>query len=107
LSFDEVKEQCLPFPCKGMKVKEMIDWVAGELKAMPDTVWRINDNFTILGIEGVLIKLYGKGCQELSRLRDLASSHDAIVLEDVPKDVWKLAVTPSFKVKPSAHSMCA
>jgi hypothetical protein len=35
-------------------VEEMIDWVVGEVKAVPDTVWRLNDNFTILGIEGVL-----------------------------------------------------
>jgi hypothetical protein len=25
LSFDEVKEQCFPFPGKGVKVEEMID----------------------------------------------------------------------------------
>jgi hypothetical protein len=31
--------------------------------------------------------LKGKGCQELSQLRDLAASHDATVLEDVPVDV--------------------
>jgi hypothetical protein len=35
--------------------------------------------------------LNGEGCQELSWLRDLASSHDAAVLEDVPEDVHKLA----------------
>jgi uncharacterized coiled-coil protein SlyX len=39
-SFDEVKAQCLPFPDKGMKVEEMIDWVVGEVKAVSDTVWR-------------------------------------------------------------------
>jgi hypothetical protein len=38
-SFDEVKVQCLPFPNIGEKVEEMIDWVVGEVKAMPDTVW--------------------------------------------------------------------
>jgi uncharacterized coiled-coil protein SlyX len=53
-SFDEVKAHCLPFPDKGAKVEEMTDWVVGEVKAVPDTVWRLNDNFTILGIEGVL-----------------------------------------------------
>jgi predicted nucleic acid-binding Zn-ribbon protein len=26
-SFDEVQAQCLPFPKKGVKVEEMIDWV--------------------------------------------------------------------------------
>jgi hypothetical protein len=44
-----------------------------------------------LGIEGVLNMLKGKGCQELSQLRDLAASHDATVLEDVPVDVHMLA----------------
>jgi hypothetical protein len=67
----------------------------------------LNDNFTVLGNEGVLIMLYNEGCQELSRLHDLAASHNAVVLEDVPKDVWKLAVTLVFKAKPNAHSMCA
>jgi hypothetical protein len=61
-SFDEVQAQCLPFPDKGAKVEEMIDWVVGEVKALPDTVWRLNDNFTILGIRGVLNMLNDEGC---------------------------------------------
>jgi hypothetical protein len=91
LSFEEVKVQCLPFPDKGAKVEEMIDWVVGEVKAVPDIVWRLNDNFTVLGIEGVLSMLHGEGFQELGRLRDLAGSSDASVLEEVPEDVRKLA----------------
>jgi hypothetical protein len=89
-SFDEVKVQCLPFPDKGAKVEEMIDWVVREVKAVPDTVWRLNDNFHILGIEGVLNMLNDEGCQEFNRLRDLAASHDGGVLEDVPEDVHRL-----------------
>jgi uncharacterized coiled-coil protein SlyX len=38
-SFDKVKACCMPFPDKGVKVEEMIDWVVGEVKAVPDTVW--------------------------------------------------------------------
>jgi hypothetical protein len=91
LSFEEVKAQCLFFPNKGTKVEEMIDWVVGEVKVVPDTVWRLNDNFAILGIEGVLSMLNGKGCQELGRLHDLAGSSDALVLEEVLEDVHKLA----------------
>jgi hypothetical protein len=90
-SFDEVQAQCLPFPDKGAKVEEMIDLVVGEVKAMLDTVWWLNDNFAILGIEGILNMLNDEGCQELGRLHDLATSHDADVLEDVPEDVQKLA----------------
>jgi hypothetical protein len=90
-SFDEVKAQCLPFPCKGAKVKEMIDWVAKEVKAVPDIVWRLNDDFIIIGIEGVLNMLNSEGCQELAWLRDLAGFHDATVLEDVPEGVHMLA----------------
>jgi hypothetical protein len=84
-SFDEVKAQCLPFPDKGAKVEEMIDLVALEVKAMPDTIWRLNDNFTILGIEGVLNILNGEGCQ------DLTMSRGASALENVPDDLHKLA----------------
>jgi hypothetical protein len=51
----------------------------------------MNDNFTILGIEGVLSILNGEGCQELSRLHDLAGTHDNAVLEDVLEHVHKLA----------------
>jgi hypothetical protein len=90
-SFDEVKAQCLPFPNKGVNVVEMMDWVIGEVKAVPDNLWRLNDNFAVLGIKGVLSMLNGDGCQELSRLRDLAASRDDTVLEDVPEDVHKLA----------------
>jgi hypothetical protein len=90
-SFDDVQAQCLPFPNKGAKVDEMINWVVGEVKAMSDTIRWLNDNLAILRIEGVLNKLNGEGCQELGRLHDLATSHDAAVLEDVPEDVYKLA----------------
>jgi hypothetical protein len=88
--FEEVKAQCLPFPDKGAKLEEMIDSVVGEVKAIPGTVWRLSDNFTVLGIEGVLCMLNDKGCQELGRLHDLASSRDVVVLEDVPEDVHRL-----------------
>jgi hypothetical protein len=33
---------------------------------VPDTVWWLNDNFTIVGIEGILNMLNGDGCQELN-----------------------------------------
>jgi hypothetical protein len=74
-----------------VKVKEIIDWVVREVKAVSDTLWQLNDNFSVLGIEGVLNVLNGEGCQELGRLHDLATSHDATVLEDVPEDMHKLA----------------
>jgi hypothetical protein len=35
--------------------------------------------------------LHGKGYQELGRLGDLATSHDATVLKDILEDVRKLA----------------
>jgi hypothetical protein len=90
-SFDVVKVQCLPFPGKGEKVEEMIDWVTGEVKAVLDTIWWLNDNFVIVGIEGVLNMLNGRGCQELDRLRDLATSHGTSALEDAPDGLHKLA----------------
>jgi hypothetical protein len=72
-------------------VEEMINWIVGEVKVVPDTVWWLNNNFTVLGIKGVLSMLNGKGCQELARLRDMAASDDAAVLEDVPEDMRRLA----------------
>jgi hypothetical protein len=89
-SFDKVKAQCLPFPDKCAKVEEMIDWVVGEVKVVLDIVWRLNANFAILGIKGVLSMLNDEGCQELGRLHNLAGSCDAAVLEDIPMDVHKL-----------------
>jgi hypothetical protein len=73
-----------------MKVEEMTDWVAGEVKTVPDTVWQLNDNFAILAIEGVLNMLNSEGCQELSHLHGLAASSNASILQDVPGDVQKL-----------------
>jgi hypothetical protein len=64
--------------------------LSGEVKEVPDTVWQLNNNLAVLGIEGVLRMLNIEGCQELGRLRDLAGSRDAAVLEDAPKDVHKL-----------------
>jgi hypothetical protein len=58
---------------------------------VPDIVWRLNDNFAVLGIEGVLSMLNDEGCQELGQLRDLAGSCDGAVLEDVLEDVHKMA----------------
>jgi hypothetical protein len=72
-------------------VEEMLNWVAKEVKAALDTVWLLNDNFIILGIEGVLNMLNGKGCRELTQLRDLATSRDITILEDLPDDVHRLA----------------
>jgi hypothetical protein len=69
----------------------MIDWVVGEVKAVLDTVWQLNDNFTVLGIEGILSMLNHEGYQELGRLHDQAGSKDASVLEKVAEDVHKLA----------------
>jgi hypothetical protein len=76
-SFNEVQAWCLPFP--------------REVKTVPDTVWQLNDNFTILVVEGILSMLNNKGSQELGRLHRLAASSDAAILQDVPEDVWKLA----------------
>jgi hypothetical protein len=45
-----------------------------------DTIWQLNDNFTILSIEGILSMLNGEGFQELGRLHDLAASCEAAVL---------------------------
>jgi hypothetical protein len=91
LPFGEVKVQCLPFLDKGAKVEEMIDWVAREVKDVSDTVWRLNDNFSILGIDGIHNMLNGERCQELNQLCDLATSGDVAVLEDVPENVHRLA----------------
>jgi hypothetical protein len=55
----------LPFPGNGAKIEEMIDWVAGKVKTMSDIVRQLNDNFIVLGIEGILNMLNGEGCQEL------------------------------------------
>jgi hypothetical protein len=86
-SFGEVKARCLPFPVQNAKVEELIDWVGEEVKAVPDTVWQLNDNFIVLPIEGVLNLLYGTGYQDLSGLRELAMSNDVSVVENVPGDV--------------------
>jgi hypothetical protein len=37
-SFEEVMARCLPVPARGVKMEEMIDWVAGEVQTVPDTV---------------------------------------------------------------------
>jgi hypothetical protein len=89
-SFNEVQVWCLPFPGKGAKVEEMIEWVVGEVKMVPDTVCQLNDIFVVLAIEGVLNMLNIEGCQELSLLRELVASLDTSVKQDVPDDMRKL-----------------
>jgi hypothetical protein len=73
-----------------MKVEEMIEWVVKEVKMVPDTIWQLNDNFTILAIEGVSNMLNNEGCQELGHLHELAAFSDAAVLQDVSENVLKL-----------------
>jgi hypothetical protein len=90
-SFNVVQAWCLPFPKRVVKVEEMIEWVAGEVKMVLDTVWQLNDNFVVLAIKGVLNMLNNEGCQELGRLHELAASSDTAVLKNVPKKVRKLA----------------
>jgi hypothetical protein len=89
-SFEEAKAWCLHIPARGAKVEEMIDWIVGEERTVPNTVWQLNDNFVVLDIEGVLNMLSNEGCQELSRLSELVASQDASVLQDVSDVVWKL-----------------
>jgi hypothetical protein len=89
-SFEEVKARCLPILARGTKVEEMIDWVAREVRTVPDTVWQLNDNFVVLAIEGILNMLSNEGCQELGHLRELAASQDTSVLQDVLDEVWRL-----------------
>jgi hypothetical protein len=53
------KHSVCPSPTK---VEEMIDWVAEDVKAVPDIVWQMNEAFTVLGIKGVLNMLNSEGC---------------------------------------------
>jgi hypothetical protein len=81
----------LPFPTRNAKVKDLIDWVGEEVQVVSDNVWRLNDNFIVLAIKGVLNLLNDAGCQELAQLRGLAASSDASVVKNIPNDVWRLA----------------
>jgi hypothetical protein len=81
----------LPFPTRNAKVKDLIDWVGEEVQVVSDNVWRLNDNFVVLAIKGVLNLLNDAGCQELAQLRGLAASSDASVVKNIPNDVWRLA----------------
>jgi hypothetical protein len=63
-----------------VKVEDFIDWVTGEVNTMPDTVWQLNDNFTVLAIEGILNMMNNEGCQELNHLCGPAASSDASVV---------------------------
>jgi hypothetical protein len=85
--FNEIQVRCLPFPSRGVKMEEMFEWVGEEVKTMLDIVWQLNDYFIILVVEGVLNMLNNEGCQELGRLRELAASNDAAVLQDVLENV--------------------
>jgi hypothetical protein len=72
---------------------EMIDWVAEEVKTVPDIVWQLNNNFTVLTIEGVLSMLNGEGCQELGCFHELTASSDATVLQAGGADSAKVVET--------------
>jgi hypothetical protein len=50
-SFGEVNAQCLPFPTRNAPIENFIDWLEEEVKAIPGTVWQLNDNFIVLAIE--------------------------------------------------------
>jgi hypothetical protein len=81
----------LPIPTQNVKVEQLIDWVAWEVKTVPATVWQLNDNFVILALEGILDMLNNAGCKELSHLHGFAASNNASVIQDIPNDVRKLA----------------
>jgi hypothetical protein len=89
-SFGEVKAWCLPFPTRNALVENYIDRFMEMVRAMLGTVWQLNDNFVVLAIEGILNMLCSTGCQELSRLHELAASSDAFITDDVPTEVQKV-----------------
>jgi hypothetical protein len=75
-SFTDVRVWCLPFPTRNAPIENYIDWFEEELMAVSGTVWKLNDNFDVLAIEGVLNMLRSAGCQDLPRLCKLAMSSD-------------------------------
>jgi hypothetical protein len=48
-----------------VKVEERIDLVAGEVKTVLDTIWQLNDSFTMLGVKGILSMLNNEGWRQL------------------------------------------
>jgi phage host-nuclease inhibitor protein Gam len=86
-SFGEVKARCFPFPTKNAPIESYINWFAEEVKAVPGTVWQLNNNFVILAIECVLNMLCRASCQELPKLRELVASNNASVIKDIPVEV--------------------
>jgi hypothetical protein len=90
-SFGEVNAWCFPFPARNVKVEDLINWVGEEVKAMPRTLWQLNDNFVVVAVEGVLNMLQGTGYPELPQLRELAASSNVSIVEDIPADVQRLA----------------
>jgi hypothetical protein len=49
--------------------------------------------------------LNGEGCQELDWLHDLVGSNDALVLEEVPEDMHKLAGWKPHGLPKDLHSL--
>jgi hypothetical protein len=60
------------------------------VKSLPGALATLNKNFIALSFAGVLWMLHESGCDHLLMLSSLASSSDALLLDEIPAEVQKV-----------------
>jgi hypothetical protein len=82
--------RCAKFPTDA-SVSDFLEWFWAEVEAMPTTFAECNESTTCYVLIGILQMLAGEVCEHLLKLKELATSCDASLLQDFPKDIGKIA----------------
>jgi MoaA/NifB/PqqE/SkfB family radical SAM enzyme len=69
----------------------MLDWFKTEVRALPVTFAKANQNITNYTVAGIFKMLAVVNYEHLPELRKLATSSDASLLHEIPSDIGKIA----------------
>jgi hypothetical protein len=75
----------------GASLSDFLEWFRVEVAAMATAFVECNENITCYGLIGVSQMLVGEGCEHLPKLKKLALSYDASVLQDFPAETSRIA----------------
>jgi hypothetical protein len=78
--------RCAEFPVDA-SVSDFLGWFQAEIAAMPTAFVECNENITCYTLIGVHQMLAREGCEHVSKLKKLALSCDASLIQEFPTDV--------------------
>jgi hypothetical protein len=80
--------RCAEFPTNA-SVSDFLGWFQTEIAVMPTAFTECNENITCYALIGLIQMLVGEGYEHVSKLKKLALSCDASLIQEFPADVGR------------------